>query len=198
MSSTIKRKALLIRCEWVQSGNTLYEEYHDTEWGVPVHDDRKHFEFLILEGAQAGLSWLTILKRRAEYAKAFANYDWEKVADFGVKEVEKLLKESGIVRNRAKIESAINNAERFVEIRKEFGSFDNYVWRFVEGKPLQPNRKTMKEIPSQTKESLALSKDLQKRGFRFVGPTIIYAHMQATGLINDHTVDCFRFRPCQN
>ena len=196
MSTTTKRS--LIRCEWVQPGNALYEEYHDTEWGVPVHDDRKHFEFLILEGAQAGLSWLTILKRRSEYAKAFANFDWEKVADFGDKEAEKLLKESGIVRNRAKVESAINNAKCFIEVRKEFGSFDNYVWRFVDGKPLQPKRKTMKEIPTQTKESQALSKDLQKRGFRFVGPTIIYAHMQATGLINDHVMDCFRYKPCLN
>jgi DNA-3-methyladenine glycosylase I len=198
MSTTTKCDTPLNRCAWVQAGNRLYEEYHDTEWGVPVHDDRQHFEFLILEGAQAGLSWLTILKRRDEYRKAFANFDWEEVANFGTIEVEKLLKESGIVRNRAKIEATINNARQFLELRKEFGSFDNYVWKFVGGKPLQPMRKTMKEIPSQTKESQRLSKDLQKRGFKFVGPTIMYAHMQATGLINDHIVDCFRFKLCQN
>lgn len=190
------RKVRPVRCEWVIAGNTLYEEYHDREWGVPVYDDKVHFEFLILEGAQAGLSWLTILKRRGEYAKAFANFDWEKVAHFGAGEIEMLLATSGIIRNRAKVEAAVNNAKRFKEIRQEFGSFNKYIWNFVGGKPLQPSRKTIKEIPPFIAEAQALSKDLQKRGFKFVGPTIMYAHMQATGLINDHTIECFRHKAC--
>lgn len=183
-----------VRCQWVLEGNELYEKYHDMEWGVPVHDDRKHFEFLILEGAQAGLSWLTILKRRESYRKAFANFDPKKVASFDEKDVAKLLGNEGIIRNKLKVASAINNAQRFLEVQKEFGTFDAYVWSFVGGKPIQNYRKTIKEIPAETKESKALSKDLIKRGFRFVGPTIIYAHMQATGLVNDHTVDCFCYR----
>jgi DNA-3-methyladenine glycosylase I len=183
----------LIRCGWVPPGNTLYEIYHDTEWGVPVHEDRKHFEFLILEGAQAGLSWLTILKRRDAYAKAFAQFDPKKVADYDQRKVEELLQNSDIIRNRLKIEATINNAQRFLEVQKEFGSFDVYVWPFVGGKPIQNHRRSIKEIPSLTEEAKQLSKDLLKRGFKFVGPTIIYAHMQAIGMVNDHTVDCFRY-----
>lgn len=181
------------RCAWVTPGNTLYEAYHDKEWGVPVHDDRTHFEFLILEGAQAGLSWLTILKRREEYRKAFAHFDPTKVARFDEKKVEELVQNSGIIRNRLKIEAAINNAQRFLEVVNEFGSFDSYIWSFVEGKPIQYHRKSCKEIPAITPEAQRLSKDLQKRGFKFVGPTIIYAHMQAIGMVNDHTIDCFRY-----
>ena len=183
----------IVRCAWVPKGNALYEKYHDTEWGVPVHDDRKHFEFLILEGAQAGLSWETILKRRKDYAKAFANFDWKKVSTYSQAQVEDLLVNSGIVRNRLKVVSAITNAKRFIEICDEFGSFDAYVWRFVNGKTIYHHPASLKEISAETEESRMLSKDLRKRGFAFVGPTIIYAHMQATGLINDHTTDCFRY-----
>jgi DNA-3-methyladenine glycosylase I len=179
------------RCPWVQSGNELYEAYHDTEWGVPVHDDRKHFEFLILEGAQAGLSWLTILKRREGYRVAFADFDPEVVATYTEAKMKELMHFEGIIRNRLKIASAVNNAKLFLQIQKEFGSFDNYIWKFVGGKPIQNKWKTLKEIPPETKESKALSADLRKRGFKFVGPTVMYAHMQATGLVNDHTTDCF-------
>lgn len=182
------------RCQWVIADNPLSMAYHDTEWGVPVHDDRKHFEFLILEGAQAGLSWHTILQRRANYAKAFAHFDPIKVARYGSKEVEKLMLDAGIIRNRLKIEGAIVNAQRFLEVQKEYGSFDYYIWQFVNGKPICNCWKTIKDIPAQSPESQALSRDLKKRGFKFVGPTIMYAHMQATGLINDHTVDCFRYQ----
>ena len=181
------------RCTWV-SENTLFEKYHDQEWGVPVHDDRRHFEFLILEGAQAGLSWLTILKRRSAYAKAFAQFDWKKVAAYDERKIEQILTQCDIIRNRLKVESAVNNAKRFREICDEFGSFDAYVWPFVGGKPIQNRRETIKQIPAESEESRALSKDLKKRGFTFVGPTIIYAHMQATGLVNDHLVDCFRYK----
>lgn len=182
------------RCQWVPEGNTLYEAYHDTEWGVPVHDDRKHFEFLILEGAQAGLSWITILKRREGYRKAFADFDPKVVAGFDEKKVTELLQFEGIIRNKLKIRSCINNAKLFLEIQKEFGSFDKYIWSFVDGKPIQNKRKSIKEVPAETEESRALSKDLKKRGFTFVGPTVIYAHMQATGLVNDHTRDCFCYK----
>lgn len=190
MDLTMKKKP---RCEWVPEGNTLYEKYHDEEWGIPVHDDRTHFEFLILEGAQAGLSWETILKRRPEYAKAFANFNWEKVAKYDEKKIEDLLQNSGIIRNRLKVEAAVNNAKRFIEVRKEFGSFDTYIWGFVGGKPKHNHREKHKDIPSVSEESLLLSKDLKKRGFKFVGPTIIYAHMQAIGMVNDHTKNCFRY-----
>lgn len=186
-------KDRLKRCHWVPPGNELYEHYHDVEWGVPVHDDRKQFEFLILEGAQAGLSWATILKRREGYRKAFANFDWEKVARYTEKDKERLLKDEGIIRNRAKIEAAIQNAKSFAQVREEFGTFDAYIWGFVDGKTLQPRRKSIAEVPPKTKEAEALSKDLKKRGFKFVGPTIMYAHMQAVGLVNDHTTDCFRY-----
>lgn len=183
---------MLKRCSWATEDNPLMQEYHDKEWGVPVHDDTKHFEFLILEGAQAGLSWLTILKRRKEYAKAFANFSVDKVALFKQEDIEDILQNSGVIRNRLKIESAVTNAKKFREIQEEFGSFDRYLWQFVGKKQIQNNWKSIKEVPPQTKESVLISKDLKKRGFNFVGPTIIYAHMQAVGLVNDHTIDCFR------
>lgn len=181
------------RCPWCLKFDQ-YIEYHDTEWGVPVHDDRTHFEFLILEGAQAGLSWEIILKKREGYRKAFAGFDPEKVARFTEKRLEKLLLDPGIVRNRLKVYAAVNNAKRFLEVQKEFGSFNQYIWSFVKGKPIVNKWKTMKQIPATSKESDALSKDLLKRGFKFVGSTVIYAHMQACGLVNDHLVDCFRYR----
>lgn len=189
----MKNHSPLCRCKWVQEGNKLYEDYHDYEWGVPVHDDRKHFEFLILEGAQAGLSWLTILKRREGYRKAFADFDPKKVAKFDDKKIEELLAYDGIIRNRLKVTSAVTNARHFLEIQEEFGSFDKYIWGFVGGKPIKNSWKSISEVPPQTKESELLSKDLRKRGFRFVGPTVMYAHMQAVGLVNDHTTDCFRY-----
>lgn len=182
------------RCSWVPQNNQKYIEYHDTEWGVPVFDDVKLFEFLILEGAQAGLSWETILKRRASYKKAFANWDVHKVAAFDQKDVERLLQDVGIIRNKLKVAAAIKNARSFIEVQKEFGSFSKYIWQFVGGKPLISNWKTVAEYPVQTELSVAISKDLQKRGFTFVGPTIMYAHMQATGMVNDHTIDCFRHK----
>ncbi|MEZ0225783.1 MAG: DNA-3-methyladenine glycosylase I [Alphaproteobacteria bacterium] len=182
------------RCGWVGTGKPFYEHYHDTEWGVPVHDDGKHFEFLILEGAQAGLSWETILKRREGYRKAFCGFDPKKVAKLTDAQLEKILQDTGIIRNRLKVFSARKNALAFLEIQKDFGSFDAYVWRFVGGKPIINARKTLKDIPPRTAESDALSKDLKKRGMSFVGSTIIYAHMQATGLVNDHIVSCFRYK----
>lgn len=184
----------LFRCPWCLKFDQ-YIEYHDQEWGVPVHDDQVHFEFLMLEGAQAGLSWATILKRREGYRKAFADFDPQKVAKFTEKKLEKLLLDPGIIRNRLKVYAAPNNAKRFLEVQKEFGSFDKYIWQFVNGKPIINQWKTMKQIPATSKESDALSKDLIKRGFKFVGSTVIYAHMQACGLVNDHLVDCFRYQP---
>lgn len=187
-----KKSKEIVRCKWVPVGNELYEHYHDTEWGVPVHNDRKHFEFMTLEGAQAGLSWLTILKRREGYRKAFANFDPKVVAKYDENKLAELLEFDGIIRNKLKISSAVTNARLFLEIQKEFGSFDKYIWQYVNGKTLQNNRASIKDVPPETKESKALSADLRKRGFKFVGPTVVYAHMQATGLVNDHTVDCFR------
>lgn len=181
------------RCAWCLKFEQ-YIEYHDKEWGVPVHDDRTHFEFLILEGAQAGLSWSTILKKRDGYKKAFADFDPIKVSRFSEAKLEKILLDPGIVRNRLKVYAAVNNAKRFLEVQKEFGSFDTYIWSFVKGKPIVNKWKSLKQIPPTTKESDALSKDLIKRGFKFVGSTVIYAHMQACGLINDHLVDCFRYQ----
>ena len=181
-----------IRCPWCLKFDQ-YIDYHDQEWGVPVHDDLVHFEFLILEGAQAGLSWSTILKKREGYRKAFAGFDPRKVARFTDAKIEKLLLNPAIVRNRLKVKAAVNNARRFMEVQKEFGSFDRYIWTFVKGAPLVSQRKTLKQIPPTSKESDALSKDLIRRGFKFVGSTVIYAHMQACGLVNDHLVDCFRF-----
>jgi len=179
------------RCAWAEAESM--QEYHDTEWGVPVHDDRKIFEFLILEGAQAGLSWETILKRRSGYRKAFANFDVENVAKYTATDEARLINDVGIIRNRLKIKAAITNAQNFLKVQKEFGSFDKYMWSFVGGKTIKNKFKSIKEIPAVTKEAEVLSKDLKKRGFSFVGPTIIYAHMQATGMVNDHEVSCFRY-----
>jgi DNA-3-methyladenine glycosylase I len=181
------------RCRWAGS-DPLMQAYHDTQWGVPTHDDRVLFEFLILEGAQAGLSWQTILNKRENYRKAFAIFDPAKVAKFGARERRKLLSDPGIVRNKLKIASAIQNALAFLEIQREFGSFDAYIWRFVGGKPIVNSIKSFKQVPARTVESDAMSKDLRKRGFNFVGSTICYAFMQAVGMVNDHQVDCFRYR----
>ena len=184
------------RCKWAEGVSLDYIEYHDKEWGVPVYDDRVQFEFLILEGAQAGLSWSTILNKREGYRKAFADFDPEKVARFTDKRLEKLLQDPGIVRNRLKVQSAVTNAKAFLAVQKEFGSFSEYIWGFVGGKPIQNNFKKDSDIPATSPESDALSKDLKKRGFKFVGSTIVYAHMQATGLVNDHVTGCFRYKPC--
>ena len=181
------------RCPWCLKFEQ-YIQYHDEEWGVPVHDDRIHFEFLILEGAQAGLSWSMILKKREGYRKAFAEFDPVKVARFTEKKLEKILLDPRIVRNRLKVYATVNNAKRFLEVQKEFGSFDAYIWSFVKGKPIVNRWKAMRQIPATTKESDALSKDLIGRGFKFVGSTVIYAHMQACGLVNDHLVDCWRYK----
>ena len=178
------------RCEWVPEADPAYVAYHDEEWGVPSRDDRHLFELLTLEGAQAGLSWATILRKREGYRKAFANFDAEKVARFNKRDVERLLADPGIVRNRLKVESTVNNAERVLELK----SLDEYLWGFVGGEPIVNRWKTLAEIPTETAESKAMSKDMKKRGFRFVGPTVCYAFMQATGLANDHVVSCFRHR----
>ena len=179
------------RCGWAK--NDLAIHYHDKEWGVPLHDDRKLFEFLILEGAQAGLSWDTILRKRQNYRAAFDNFDAEKIARYDAKKIESLLQTEGIIRNRLKINSAIQNADAFLKIVKEFGSFNSYIWRFVNGKPIVNNWKNLSEVPAKTEISDAMSKDLKKRGFNFVGSTIMYAFMQACGLVNDHLTDCFRY-----
>jgi DNA-3-methyladenine glycosylase I len=180
------------RCPWVDLSKPDYIAYHDNEWGVPVHDDRRIFEFLTLEGAQAGLSWYTVLRKREAYRKAFGQFDPEKVARYGRRELASLLKNPGIIRNQQKIVAAINNAQRFLEVQAEFKSFDRYIWRFVDGKPILHKLRRLKDYPATSAESDALSKDLKQRGFKFVGSTICYAHMQATGMINDHVVDCFR------
>ena len=180
------------RCEW-STHDPLYIRYHDEEWGVPVHDDQLIFEFLVLEGAQAGLSWLTILKRRGGYRAAFDQFDPQQIAQYDHGKIAELLTDTGIIRNRLKIESAVTNARAFLEVQREFGSFDRYIWSFVGGKPIINAWKSMADIPAQTIESVTLSKDLVRRGFKFVGPTICYAHMQATGMVNDHVVDCFRY-----
>ncbi len=182
-----------MRCAWVGE-EPLYVAYHDQEWGVPVHDDRRLFEFLVLEGAQAGLSWLTILKKREGYREAFAGFEPANVAAFGPADIERLLSNPGIVRNRLKIEAALANARAFLRTQEEFGSFAAYVWQFVDGETIHNEWRTMAEIPTTTPEAERLSVDLKRRGFRFVGPKIVYAHMQATGMVNDHTVDCFRWR----
>ena len=178
-----------MRCSWAGT-DPLYVKYHDEEWGVPLHDDRRLFEMLILEGAQAGLSWITILRKRPAYRKAFDNFDPKKVAKYDARKKRALLADAGIVRNRMKIDSAITNARAFLDVQKEFGSFDTYIWQFVGGAPLVNRRKTMKDVPSSTPESDAMSRDLKKRGFRFVGSTICYAFMQATGMVNDHVAGC--------
>ena len=185
-------KKSIRRCFWVGTNKPFYEKYHDEEWGRPVHDDKIHFEFLILEGAQAGLSWETILKRRAGYRRAFANFNPKKVAQFDSKKIAQLLKDPGIIRNRLKIKSAVTNAQLFLEIQKEFGSFNKYIWAFVDNKPIVNHPRERKDMQATSKESDALSKDLKKRGFKFVGSTIMYAHMQATGLIDDHMTYCWR------
>ena len=183
------------RCEWCL-GSELYREYHDSEWGVPVHDDRRLFEFLLLEGAQAGLSWLTILQRRQNYRQAFEGFDAERIARYGSRQKKKLLTDPGIIRNRLKIEAFVGNAKAFLSIQKDYGSFDAYIWQFVDRKPIENRWRSLKEIPATTKESDAMSRDLKKRGFRFVGSTICYAFMQAVGMVNDHVVSCFRHQEC--
>ena len=180
------------RCSW-SATDPLYIKYHDTEWGVPLHNERRLFEFLILDGAQAGLSWITILKKRQNYRKAFDYFDPHKIAVYDTRKVSELLSNAGIVRNKLKINAAIQNAVSFLAVQKEFGSFDNYIWRFVGGQTIKNKWKTLEEIPAQTRESAAMSADLKKRGFKFIGPTICYAFMQAAGLVNDHVVDCFRY-----
>ncbi len=186
----------ITRCKWAEGVSLDYIEYHDKEWGVPVYDDKVQFEFLILEGAQAGLSWSTILNKREGYRQAFADFEVGKVARFTDKRVEKLLTNPAIVRNRLKVRSAVTNAKAFIKVQEEFGSFSNYIWGFVDGTPLQNKFRKDSDIPATSATSDVLSKDLKKRGFKFVGSTIIYAHMQATGLVNDHVVGCFRYKPC--
>ena len=181
------------RCAWC-GNDELYVKYHDEEWGVPVFDDRKQFEFLVLESAQAGLSWLTILKKRENYRKAYEGFDPVKVAKFDERKVEELMNFDGIIRNERKIRASINNAKRFIEVQKEFGSFSKYIWRFVDYKPIINSWQSESEIPAKTKLSEEISKDLRNRGFEFLGPIIIYSHLQATGLVNDHIVDCFRYK----
>lgn len=184
----------LTRCGWCEGQFEAYIKYHDEEWGVPVHDDKRHFEFLILEGAQAGLSWSTILKRRMGYKNAFAGFDAEKVARFDEKRYEELLQDRSIIRNRLKIKSAINNAKGFIKVQEVFGSFDNYIWSFTGGSPILNAWEKMEDIPARTELSDLVSKDLRERGFTFVGSTIIYAHLQATGIVNDHVTSCFRYK----
>jgi DNA-3-methyladenine glycosylase I len=184
----------ITRCAWVLSNDPLYVKYHDEEWGVPLHNDRLLFESLILDGAQAGLSWSTILRKRENYRQAYENFDAQKVAQYGEEKIAQLLNNPGIIRNRRKIEASIINARLFLEIQREFGSFDRYLWQFVGGKPKINRWQNIKEVPATSPESDAVSKDLVKRGFKFVGSTICYAFMQAAGLVNDHTTDCFRYR----
>ena len=185
------------RCEWVNANDPLMVDYHDREWGLPVHDDRKHFEFLVLEAAQAGLSWSIVLKKREGYRRAFSDFDPEKVARFTDKRIERLVADPSIIRNRLKVQAAVRNAKQFLAVQEEFGSFDAYCWRFVGGRPKRNRWTTIKEVPPTSAESDAFSKDLKARGFSFVGSTIIYAHMQAVGMVNDHLVGCFRYREVQ-
>ena len=193
LSSLIERKTnMKQRCPW-PSDDKLMIKYHDNEWGVPLHNDRKLFEFLILEGFQAGLSWRTILHKRENFRKAFDNFDFNKVAKYDKRKINSLLKNEGIIRNKLKIEGAITNAKAFLQVRKEFGTFDKYIWSFVNGKPTKNKFKSLKELPARTKLSDKISEDLKKRGFKFVGSTIVYAHMQATGMVNDHVVSCYRY-----
>ena len=184
-------------CSWPK-GDPLLTKYHDTEWGVPLHNDRKLFEFLILEGFQAGLSWLTILRKRENFRKAFDKFDFNKVANYEQQKIDSLLQDSGIIRNKLKIESAVTNAKAFIGVRKEFGSFNKYIWGFTGGKPIQNEFESLEEIPAKTELSDLISKDLIKRGFKFVGSTIVYAHMQATGMVNDHITSCFRYKEIIN
>ena len=182
------------RCSWVNADDPLLLEYHDSEWGAPVHSDRKHFEVLVLSGAQAGLNWSLVLKKREGYRRAFDKFDPEKVARYSERQIQILMNDSEIIRNRMKIEAAVRNARAFLEVQEEFGSFDAYCWRFVDGRPKLNRWKAMREIPATSLESDTFSKDLKRRGFSFVGPTVAYAHMQAVGMVNDHLVDCFRYR----
>ena len=182
------------RCEWVGESNSLMLEYHDREWGVPNHDDRKHFEFLILEAAQAGLNWSIVLNKREGYRRAFSDFNPEKVARYSEARIDKLTADPGIIRNRLKIAAAVKNARAFLAVQEEYGSFDAYCWQFVDGRPRQNRWKTMRQIPATTRESDAFSRDLKQRGFSFVGSTVIYGHMQAVGMVNDHLIDCFRYR----
>ena len=182
----------LQRCPWLDLDKPDYVAYHDREWGVPVHDDRKHFEFLTLESAQAGLSWYTVLRKRANYRQAFAEFDPAKVARFSATKVEQMLQDPGLIRNRRKISAAVENARHFLAVQDEFGSFSAYIWRFVDGEPIVNEFRTLADLPATSRESDALSKDLKSRGFKFIGSTVIYAHMQATGMVNDHVLDCFR------
>ena len=184
------------RCAWA-SGDPLYEKYHDTEWGKPLKDDDMLFEFLILEGFQAGLSWITILKKRENFRKAFSNFNARKIAKYGQKDFDRLMQDAGIIRNRQKITAAISNAQVFLDVQNEFGSFSDYFWNFTNGKPIVNKWKEMGQIPAKTKLAETISKDMKSRGFKFVGPTIIYAHMQATGMVNDHLVSCFRHKEVQ-
>lgn len=185
------------RCEWCL-GSDLYRDYHDHEWGVPVHQDRKQFEFLVLESAQAGLSWITILKRREGYKKQYAEFDPQQVARFDEKKILQMLQDTGIIRNRKKIESSINNAQRFLEIKEKYGSFNNYFWNFTDGKQVVNHYEHLSDIPATTTLSDTIAKDMKQKGFKFLGSTIIYAHLQATGLVNDHLVDCFRYQECMD
>ncbi len=185
------------RCTWADGGAQNYLDYHDREWGVPVREDRGQFEFLILEGAQAGLSWSTVLNKRDGYRRLFADFDPDKVAGFSDKRVDRMLEDPGIIRNRLKVRSAVTNARAFLEVRDEFGSFSDYIWRFVDGKPIQNSFRKDSEVPATSPISDAISKDLKQRGFKFVGSTIIYAHMQATGMVNDHLTSCFRYEECR-
>ncbi len=184
------------RCTWA-GDDALYQHYHDTEWGVALHDDQRLFEFLILEGAQAGLSWITILRKRDNYRVAFDNFDATRIAAYGANKIESLLQDAGIVRNRLKVQSAVINAQRFLDVQEEFGSFDKFIWQFIDGRTKQNSWRSMADIPATTPESDAMSKELKRRGFKFVGTTICYAHMQATGMVNDHTTDCFRHKELQ-
>ena len=189
----MKDQTKLHRCAWPTDDLKMIE-YHDAEWGVPLHDDRKLFEFLVLESAQAGLSWRTVLYKRENYRKAFAQFDPQKVARFNSRDRQRLLKDAGIIRNRAKIDAAINNAGRFLEVQEEFGTFARYMWNFVNGKPIVNRFRSIKELPAITPLAETVAKDLKSRGFKFLGPTVLYAHMQATGMVNDHMVDCFRYK----
>lgn len=192
MPRSMTKSSSLTRCPWPTAGDPVYLAYHDEEWGVPVHDDRTIYEFLVLETFQAGLSWRTVLYKRGNFRKAFAGFDYRKVAQFGRRDIARLLKDAGIIRNRLKIEATIHNAQRFLEVRREFGTFTRYMWSWVNHKPIRHRFRTLKDYPPYTDEAVAWAKDLKKRGFKFLGPTVVYAHMQAVGMVNDHTVDCFR------
>ncbi|MGH9793647.1 MAG: DNA-3-methyladenine glycosylase I [Candidatus Acidiferrales bacterium] len=183
----------LVRCDWPTADDPLYLDYHDNEWGVPVRDDRKLFEFLVLEAFQAGLSWRTVLHKRENFRRAFANFDYKKVAGFGGRDVARLMRDAGIIRNRAKIKAAINNAQQLMAVQKEFGSFSKYMWTWVGGKPMANKIRTVKDYKAVSAEAIAWAKDLKRRGFKFLGPTVVYAHMQAVGMVNDHMLKCFRY-----